>query len=769
VEKVGLVRHEDIKYHAFISYSSRDRRWAAWLGRALERYPIPKALVGRTTAAGTVPSRLYPVFVDREELRAGGEVGDALQAALKASRVLIVICSPAAADPSSWVSREIEIFKAAGREADVLALIVDGAPHASRVPGREGEECFPQPLRFRFDEQGRITDEPADPLAADVRREDARPRAARRKALLKLIARMIDVRFDDLAQRDRRRRKRQAMAWTTAVAVLLAVLAVAAGISLRQGREALSQRLAEAAGAAVAQPDLALLLAATAWRTAPTPAAHRSLVEGIQANPHLVTYLHRAEQVQDVAFSPDGSVLAIGSCSGTCPQAMVSYHRTDTDAQHGRSTPFPGAITHLRFQSTGRLLVAYQDGDMQRVAALDPVHPETPPSPVFSTTQPIAALAVSDDGNLYAVATDTETKIFDARAGGLRCWVDTGAGVVAMAFAPGGRYFAAAADRGGLGVLWTRLEDGHASECRATPELFSSRPGDVGFDARGALYVAGRDGVVLRRGLDPPMHTARDTFSLSESSAEGYEHWFGAGSKYLLSHFGRHVRMYDLDARQQTAEALREALEQDAGVNQIDALRRALGSVEVARLHHVDTVRAVMDREGRMIATADRQGNVRLWTIATGTIVTTSSEHAEVEAEAREAVSPDGRLRVVADHRSEGCSGDFVDRCQAWTELRLFDARSGAEIATVAGPKRFDPVPGVLAVEFAPDGRLIVRREMLTEVWTLAPDALVDRACRMASRALTVEELAPHAPAWWQRALLPSAVCERGAGPPGRL
>jgi WD40 repeat protein len=755
------VRHEEFRYRAFISYSSRDRRWAEWLGRALERYRIPKALVGRTTAAGAVPSRLYPVFVDREELRAGGEVGEALQAALTSSRVLIVICSPASAAPSSWVSREIEYFKAAGRESDILALIVDGEPHASRTPGREAEECFPPPLRFQVDEHGRITDTPADPLAADVRREDARPSEARRKALLKLIARIIDVEFDELARRDRRRRRRQAIAWTAAAVAVLAVLTITAGVSLRQGREALSQRLGEAAGAAAAQPDLALLLAATAYRTDPTPAAHRSLIEAIYTNPHLVTYLHRAEQVHDVAFSPDGSVLAVASCTGTCPQAAVSVHGTGTHERRGSSAALPGPITHLRFGSADRLLVAYRDGDMHRVTALDPESPDTPPIPVFGTMQPITAMAVSNDGNLYAVATDTEIKIFDRRSAGLRCWVDSGAPVVAMAFAPDGRHVAAAVDGGSLGVLWARLEDPASSACHATRELFPSQPSDIGFDARGeALYVTGRDGVVLRRELGGPAGTARDTFSLSESSADGYWHWLGPDSTYLLSHFGSDLRIYDLDARQRIAESLRDAIEQEASVHEVDALRRALGSVELARLHPVEPLRAVADRQGRMVATVDRQSGVRLWTIAPDAIVTTTAEHAVIAAEAREAVSADGRLRVSAEPRSEGCSGDFVDRCQAWTELRVSDARSGTGIATVAGPKRFDPVPAVLDVAFAPDGRLLVRREMITETWTLAPDELVERACRMAGRALTAEELAPHVSAWWQHALMPASVCE---------
>jgi len=59
----------DSKYRAFISYSHRDEKWAAWLHSALETYRIPKSLVGSETSFGVVPARLAPVFRDRDELR----------------------------------------------------------------------------------------------------------------------------------------------------------------------------------------------------------------------------------------------------------------------------------------------------------------------------------------------------------------------------------------------------------------------------------------------------------------------------------------------------------------------------------------------------------------------------------------------------------------------------------------------------------------------------------------------------------------------------
>jgi hypothetical protein len=79
---------------------------AAWAHRALEGYAVPRKLVGTVTALGAVPRRLSPIFRDRDELPASGNLGDELTGALAASRCLVVICSPAAAK-SRWVAEEI--------------------------------------------------------------------------------------------------------------------------------------------------------------------------------------------------------------------------------------------------------------------------------------------------------------------------------------------------------------------------------------------------------------------------------------------------------------------------------------------------------------------------------------------------------------------------------------------------------------------------------------------------------------------------------------
>jgi hypothetical protein len=211
------------KYWAFITYSHADERWARWLHRALESYRVPRRVVGRPTPQGPAPARLFPVFRDRDELAGSPELGPELQRALEQSRWQIVVCSPQAAR-SHWVNEEIRHFKSLGRSDRVLALIVDGEPHSAERPDRE---CFPPALKVRVDATGALTDEPAEPIAAD-----ARPDAdGRGNAKLKLIAGLLGVPYDELRQRElhaRNRRLAVAAAMASTVAAVTVVLAILA-------------------------------------------------------------------------------------------------------------------------------------------------------------------------------------------------------------------------------------------------------------------------------------------------------------------------------------------------------------------------------------------------------------------------------------------------------------------------------------------------------------------------------------------------------------
>jgi len=230
------VAHER-RYRAFISYSHVDEAVGQWLHRALERYRLPSRLVGEQTAVGSVPARLTPIFRDRDELPAVADLSDTLRQALAESDFLIVIASPAGA-ASRWVNEEIRLFKAMHGEARVLALIADGDPGT-----RGAADIFPPALRFHVDREGRVTDQPAEPIAADIR-----PGAdGKRLAKLKLVAGLTGLPLDALVQREAARRQRWLLGVASASLALVVVMHFLMLAAIQGQREAEHQR-AEADG-----------------------------------------------------------------------------------------------------------------------------------------------------------------------------------------------------------------------------------------------------------------------------------------------------------------------------------------------------------------------------------------------------------------------------------------------------------------------------------------------------------------------------------------
>jgi hypothetical protein len=136
---------EDRRYWAFVSHSHVDLRWAVWIQRSLERFTAPRGLAGGA-ASSAPPLRLRPIFRDRDEFVAGGDLRRQTRRALERSRYLIVVCSPHATR-SPWVNTEIEDFRALGGADRILAVIVDGAPNALAAGRPAEQECFPPALR----------------------------------------------------------------------------------------------------------------------------------------------------------------------------------------------------------------------------------------------------------------------------------------------------------------------------------------------------------------------------------------------------------------------------------------------------------------------------------------------------------------------------------------------------------------------------------------------------------------------------------------------
>ena len=143
------------------------------------------------------------IFRDRTELPTSSDLGNQIQRALENSRFLILVCSPAYL-ASKWCMEELRYFRQlhGGRNVNILPLLLEGEPG----------DVFPKEicheLRRVPDENGmtRMVRVEVEPLGADIRADSSRKRLKKlRTEYLRLAAPLLDVSFDALYQRAKRR------------------------------------------------------------------------------------------------------------------------------------------------------------------------------------------------------------------------------------------------------------------------------------------------------------------------------------------------------------------------------------------------------------------------------------------------------------------------------------------------------------------------------------------------------------------------------------
>jgi len=224
------------RYAAFISYSSKDVAFANRLHRAMEGFNIP-TLLGEFDIIGggekRYRNRIAPVFKDREELPSG-PLGELLEAALRASSALVVVCSQNAA-ASEWVEKEIRFFESLGRRDRIFAIIAKDTQATSGTDELEAT-CFPPAMRHAA---RRLA---GDANALDVVCGDARNgKDGFRNAWLKIVAGIIGVNVGVLVDRDRkRRRSRRRRIAAGVMALVLSALGAATWVDTQAWRTRLS-------------------------------------------------------------------------------------------------------------------------------------------------------------------------------------------------------------------------------------------------------------------------------------------------------------------------------------------------------------------------------------------------------------------------------------------------------------------------------------------------------------------------------------------------
>ena len=209
-------------FDIFLSYSRKDRDFAARLESALESYRFPKSLKS--------VKRSLNVFRDESDIQAAGDYHRTIEQHLKSSVKMVVVCSPDARK-SGYVEDEIRRFIESHDQGDIIPVLVRGKANNETVD--ESEKAFPEVLC-----ENRM------PLAANFLGCDSYKgrldKGSFRSAFYSILAALNGIDRRRLEQIDEKvRARRRALTLGTAVAIIL-FLSVALVVALVSQQKAVA-------------------------------------------------------------------------------------------------------------------------------------------------------------------------------------------------------------------------------------------------------------------------------------------------------------------------------------------------------------------------------------------------------------------------------------------------------------------------------------------------------------------------------------------------
>lgn len=520
------------------------------------------------------------------------------------------------------------------------------------------------------------------------------------------------------------RRRRAVAAALTAVIVALSALAIAAWLQARQARS--SALAATAVTALQEDPERSILLALEAIDNWDTPQAEEALHQALLASRVLFYLRGHTAEVNDVAYSPDGSLLATASVDGTARL---------WDARNGQElrqlVGHQGTVNSASFSPDGaRVATAGADGTV-RIWQTDTGH-EILDLPAQQGA--VNRVAWSPDGVLLATAGDDDTaRLWNAETGEL---VNTLEGhtddVYSVAFSPDGQRLASGS-RDRTAIVWDVATGQRQVDFVGHTDAIN----DVAFSPDGArLATASWDDQALI--WDAQTGDQLLPIVGHDGWVRGVE-WSADGRTLATSSWDRTARLWDADTGKELLRLtghlgwiqgiafdpscstppgsatpgcnLRLATASEDGTARVWSLTAGRDLWTFNRPHEGASVEGIaVDPAGETIATAGLDGVARLWDTASGQLqmelahpCTSNTESVDQEACGLRdvAFSADGQRVATAGN----------DRTAI-----VWDAATGEKIETIEG---HDGV--VVGVAFSPDGSRLATAssDYTARVWDL--------------------------------------------------
>jgi hypothetical protein len=302
-------------YDAFVSYSqAEDRGVAQRLRAGIEKFAKPWYRL-----------RALRVFLDVSSLAAEPSLWPSVERALASSRWFVLVTSPTAA-ASKWVDREIRWWLAKRPVERLLIVVADGTLAWDQGAGdfdTAASSALPPALRGAFPEEPRWV---TVPLSVSGNPEPSE--AEMRGTVVAVAATIRGIGREELegdAVRERQRTKRWVVGAISSLSLLLVIAVVAGLVALNQRASAIDQahvslsRQVATLSERVAGRSLnvAIQLAAAAYRIDANPQTRAALINADTTSPSLVGFLQTASPVTQLAGSADGRFAVAGLEDGS--------------------------------------------------------------------------------------------------------------------------------------------------------------------------------------------------------------------------------------------------------------------------------------------------------------------------------------------------------------------------------------------------------------------------------------------------------------------